>query len=350
MPPAPTYSFNPFKGLSSEGAKWRFPVEEEEEVHAFHRTLPGYQSTPLGSLPGLSASLEVGNVLVKDESQRLGLNAFKVLGARYAVYRILQRRWQENFGSPLDFAQFLDTSQARRLGELTFCAATDGNHGKAVVWISRHQTMRCVVFVPAHATKDRIMNIEAEQAHVIVVEGDYAATLVAAGQAARENGWTEVGDCVYEGYTEIPSWIQTGYETLFREIEEQTGQFGRPDFLFLQSRVGGFAAAAANHYATQPEGNGGDKAPVLICVEPEEVAGCLASIMAPGGDLTSAAGNQDTIMAGLNCSDPSHTAWPILKDSIDLFLSVSDNQAVSAMKYFASDGIISGESGAAWLV
>lgn len=152
MPPAPTYSFNPFKGLSSEGAKWRFPVEEEEEVHAFHRTLPGYQSTPLGSLPGLSASLEVGNVLVKDESQRLGLNAFKVLGARYAVYRILQRRWQENFGSPLDFAQFLDTSQARRLGELTFCAATDGNHGKAVVCISRHLTMRCVVFVPAHAT------------------------------------------------------------------------------------------------------------------------------------------------------------------------------------------------------
>ena len=203
MPPAPTYSFNPFKGLSSEGAKWRFPVEKEEEVHAFHRALPGYQSTPLVSLPRLAANLEVGNVLVKDESQRLGLNAFKVLGARYAVYRILQRRWQEKFGSPLSFAQFLDTTQARRLGELTFRAAADGNHGRGVVWISRHLTMRCVVFVPAYTTKDRIVNIENEQAHVIVVEGDYAATLVAAGQATRENGWTEVGDCVYEGYARL---------------------------------------------------------------------------------------------------------------------------------------------------
>jgi diaminopropionate ammonia-lyase len=73
---------------------------------------------------------------------------------------------------------------------LTFCAATDGNHGKAVVWISRHLTMRCVVFVPAHATKDRIMNIEADQAHVIVVEGGLRRNPCCGG-AGGEGKWLD---------------------------------------------------------------------------------------------------------------------------------------------------------------
>ena len=49
-------------------------------ARAFHSKLPGYRPTPLLSLPALAAALGVEQILVKDESQRFGLNAFKMLG------------------------------------------------------------------------------------------------------------------------------------------------------------------------------------------------------------------------------------------------------------------------------
>jgi diaminopropionate ammonia-lyase len=58
----------------------------------FHRRIPGYEETPLLDTPGLAEALGVGKVLVKDESSRLGLPAFKVLGASWAVYRALEER------------------------------------------------------------------------------------------------------------------------------------------------------------------------------------------------------------------------------------------------------------------
>jgi diaminopropionate ammonia-lyase len=58
-------------------------------VRAFHAGLPGYAPTPLTEVPALAAELGTGRVLVKDESARLGLPAFKVLGASWAVHQVL---------------------------------------------------------------------------------------------------------------------------------------------------------------------------------------------------------------------------------------------------------------------
>ncbi len=76
---------------------------------AFHQSLPGYSPTPLVSVPELATELGVGRLLVKDESSRLGLPAFKGLGASWACRQVLQRRP----GAML-------------------VTATDGNHGRAV--------------------------------------------------------------------------------------------------------------------------------------------------------------------------------------------------------------------------
>src|SRR5215472_18570091 len=59
------------------------------EVRGFHTGLPGYAPTPLTEVPALAAELGVGRVFVKDESARLGLPAFKVLGASWAVRQLL---------------------------------------------------------------------------------------------------------------------------------------------------------------------------------------------------------------------------------------------------------------------
>ena len=59
---------------------------------AFHRALPGYRPTPLVEPPRAAEALGVERVLVKDESGRLGLPSFKVLGSSWAMYRALCER------------------------------------------------------------------------------------------------------------------------------------------------------------------------------------------------------------------------------------------------------------------
>jgi diaminopropionate ammonia-lyase len=59
---------------------------------AFHQRLDGYAPTPLRRAPELARTLRVGQVLLKDESSRLGLPAFKILGASWAIYRALEFR------------------------------------------------------------------------------------------------------------------------------------------------------------------------------------------------------------------------------------------------------------------
>ena len=60
-------------------------------------------------------------------------------------------------------------------------------------------------------------------------------------------------------------------------------------------------------------------------------------------------GAQNSIMAGLNCSEGSLTAWPTIRRGVDLFLAIEDHLAIQAMSLLRSAGIDSGESGAAGL-
>ncbi len=57
-----------------------FSRVEAQKARAFHKKLAGYEPTPLCDLKALAAYIGVKNILVKDESKRFGLNAFKMLG------------------------------------------------------------------------------------------------------------------------------------------------------------------------------------------------------------------------------------------------------------------------------
>ena len=59
--------------------------EESRLPARTHAALPGYAPTELRSCPGLADWLGVRAVLVKDESERLGLPSFKILGASWAI-------------------------------------------------------------------------------------------------------------------------------------------------------------------------------------------------------------------------------------------------------------------------
>lgn len=299
---------------------------------AFHKGLPGYKPTPLYSLPGLAEEFGVGSILVKDESQRFGLKAFKALGASYAIHR-----WMKTYGGP---------------SGVTFCCATDGNHGRAVAWTARALGQKAVVFVPRNTSEARIAAIRAEGARVEVVDGRYDAAVARAAEQAAKNRWQVVADTAYPGYLEVPEWIAAGYTTLFAEVDAQLKEqkLPQPDLVFLQSGVGALAAAGVMHYRAA----GRKHRPDLAVVEPVAADCLLASIASESGTPVTDHGPQDSIMAGLNCGTPSAAAWPHIKAHCEYFLAIDDIFAEEAVRALAAPEsgdprVTAGESGAAGL-
>ena len=65
---------------------------EARRAWRFHAGLRSTRPSPSSPLPYLASTLGLGNIRAKDESKRFGLNAFKVLGASYAMGRYLAER------------------------------------------------------------------------------------------------------------------------------------------------------------------------------------------------------------------------------------------------------------------
>jgi diaminopropionate ammonia-lyase len=314
----------------------------DREPLRFHRRLPGYEETPLVDTPLLAEALGVGKVFVKDESGRLGLPAFKVLGASWAVYRALQVRLGEalgDWGKIEDLAERLDP-----LRPLDLVAATDGNHGRALARVAQLMGLGARIFVPADMVAARREAIAGEGAEVIVVEGTYDDAVERSAEQAGERGLV-VSDMSWPGYEQIPAWVIEGYSTMLWEIDDELERRDEagPDLVVVQVGVGAFAAAVTRHF----RGRGLSRPPKLLGVEPASAACVLASVEA--GHIVSVPGPHDSIMSGLNCGKPSLAAWPIVSRGIDVFVAVDDEPAREAMRLTAAAGIESGETGAAGL-
>jgi diaminopropionate ammonia-lyase len=306
----------------------------------FHRRLPGYEATPLVDAPELAESLGVGKVFMKDESSRLGLPAFKILGASWAVYRALEERLgDEDFG---DWEVIEDLKQRLEpLRPLSLVAATDGNHGRAVARIAQLLGLGARIFVPGDMVAARREAIAGEGAEVVVVDGGYDE---AVERSAEAEGLL-ISDTSWSGYERVPSWVIEGYSTMLWEIDEELARRDEagPDLVVVQVGVGAFAAAAAGHFRRP----GAPRHPKLVAVEPARADCLFQSVSA--GQLVSVPGPHDSIMAGLNCGRPSPVAWPVLSRSMDVLVAVDDEPSREAMRLAARTGIVSGETGAAGL-
>ena len=317
-----------------------YPSHVLEDIFRFHRALPGYAPTPLVSMDGIAGDLGVGHLLVKDEGRRFGLKAFKVLGASYAVYRALHER----SGGCLEPEEFVGERGRDLADGITFSCATDGNHGRAVAWIAGLLGRPAVIYVPGGTVSARIDAISSEGAQVVVVDGGYDDAVRRAAEEGK-NSRMVIADIAYPGYTKIPRHIQQGYLTIFREISEQIEEEceAPPDIVFIQAGVGAFASAAAQFFNNPSDGVR------LVCAEPQTADCLFRSAQAGDGLPHSVSSEAGTIMAGLNCETPSMTAWPVIRNRFDAFVSMEDHWAEEAMRRLAAGGVVSGESGAAGL-
>ncbi|MGW3078106.1 MULTISPECIES: diaminopropionate ammonia-lyase [unclassified Kitasatospora] len=299
------------------------------EVRGFHASLPDYAPTQLTEIPSLAHEFAVGRVFVKDESHRLGLPAFKALGASWAIHRVLAAR----------------AASGVQPGAVTLVTATDGNHGRAVARTARLLGQDAHVFVAQGVHPQAVAAIVAEQAKVTEVPGTYDEAVRMAAEAAAGPDAVLVQDTAWPGYEQIPGWIVEGYSTLCAEIDEQLAGQGiaeGPDLVSIPVGVGALAQAVITHYRSRPSG----QAPALLSVEPEAAA-CVLESLTRGEPVSVTTG--DTTMAGLNCGTPSSIAWPYLHGGLDAAVAVADRDSARAAADLAAGGVASGPCGAAAL-
>jgi diaminopropionate ammonia-lyase len=303
------------------------------DARRFHEDLPGYGVTPLVELADLAAELSVGRVLVKDESSRLDLPAFKILGASWGSAQVVAART----GAPLNLAALRAAAADSGLRLVT---ATDGNHGRAVAHMASLLGVAATVFVPAVMTEQSTASIRAEGAEVVRTGSDYDDAVRHAAAFADEDDARElVQDTAWDGYERVPAWIVEGYETLLDEVDEALGR--APDLVAVPVGVGSLAQAVVTHYRRP-----GSRHPSVLSVEPDTAACVLASLRS--GTRTSVETGA-TNMAGLNCGTPSGAAWPVLLAGCDAAVAVTDEAATLAVTDLAGHGVSSGPSGAATL-
>jgi len=273
----------------------------------FHAGLPAYRPTPVRELSGVSAELGVAAVSIKDESDRFGLPAFKVLGASWAVECALR-----------------DEPDTRAL-----VAASAGNHGRAVARLASERGLGCRILLPKRAAKARREAIAAEGAEVVMVDADYETAVALAREQALEEGVLEIADV---GDSASAHRVIDGYATLFAEAESQADF----DLLLVPVGVGSLAAAAARFAAGREV--------FVVGVEPVAAA-CLSASLEAGEPAVVA--TPGTSMAGMDCAQVSAAAWPSLLHGITGTVSVDDSEAEGAMAELAGEGLAMGQCGAA---
>ena len=324
-----------------------FSEDVSQKVLHFHRQLPGYHPTHLKRLRNLARSWDVAEILIKDESSRFGLGAFKALGGSYAVARLLCQKLGVDIQN-IDFEYLVSDAVRRDLGRITLATATDGNHGRGIAWVAEQLRQPAMIYMPKGSARSRVENIRSHGATVEVTDLNYDDAVRLCCRRARENGWHVIQDTAWEGYVDIPLWIMQGYMTMCAEVMSQMKQkrIRRPTHVFVQAGVGAFAGAMVGCLVNMFQEN----PPCFVVVEPNNAACIFASAAAGDGLPHTVTGNLFTIMAGLACGEPNLSAWNILKEFVSCYLCCDDFVAANGIRILANplgedDAVEAGESG-----
>ena len=336
--------YNSHCGKEKPDLAEKFNLYNAEIVNGFHKTFDKYTVTPLANLNQTAKLFGGGEIYVKDESLRFGLNAFKGLGGSFCLGKYISEILEKDI-KDLSYEEIASDETKGKIGQVTFVTATDGNHGRGVAWTAARLGQKAVVYMPKGSALERLENIRKLGATAEITDVNYDDTVRFAQKQADDNGWVLVQDTAWPGYEKIPTYIMQGYLTMAYEAMQQLGD-KIPTHIFLQAGVGAMSGALTaffrNVYGFEPK---------IVIVEPDKADCIYKTAKADDGKLHFVTGDMDTIMAGLACGEPCTIGWDMLKYGADAFIAMDDLYAATGMRILGNPAgndtrVISGESGA----
>lgn len=286
---------------------------------------PEYEPTPLVDRPDLAGALGLGSLAIKYEGARFAVQSFKALGPAYAAHRAVAR------------------AKAAGVESITLCAATSGNHGRAVAWAARKLGAACRIYMNEGVSPGRAEAIASFGAVIIRVPGTYDDALDRChAEAATLPGAYVISDAALPAYPESPRHTMHGYGMLGEELADQAAD---ATHVFVGAGSGMLVAAVTARLWQRL----GARRPKVVVVEPLTADGLYQS--AVQGRAASTEGSLSTVMDGLSVLSASTLAWEMLDRGAYGFLAIPDPPAVEAMKaaYRTEPSLIIGETGIAGL-
>ena len=300
---------------------------------ALLRACPVYRPSPL-----VQVDLHGRSVLVKDETDRMGLGAFKALGGVYAVACLIARE-----AGLKATPQAIDSDAFRQAARAcTFVCASAGNHGMAVAAGAKIFGAKARIHLSQTVPPDFGRRLLAKGGEVVWSGSTYEESVACAVADAEATGAQHLADGAWPGYVEPPRLVMEGYTVIASEMAGVFADSGDwPSHVFLQAGVGGLAAALAasirKEWPVQPD---------LIIVEPH-AAQCLAASANAGKSIT--VRGPVSNMGRLDCKTPSMIAFDLLQQLDVTYVNVRDTEAETASEELRSAGIATTASGAAGL-
>jgi len=301
-------------------------LDTYEQARARLTAWPEYEQSPLLASPELAKGLGIGEIFLKDETYRFGVGSFKALGGAY----------------------FVDSIVAADESARCFSTASAGNHGVGLAWGCKRLGAECHVFLHGGVPERQAEKMRNFGATVHRVSGNYEASVEECKRRSAEEQWQVVQDVSWEGYTQIPKDIFSGYTVLAGEVVEQLQEMRAqsPTHVFVNAGVGGLASAVCAHLWAR---YGADR-PRLVCVEPA-AADCLMYSARQGRMAEIPPPEYETVQVGLDCKVPTQLAWDVLETGATDFVSVGDEVVAPCIELLTAleSPLVAGESAVAGL-
>lgn len=302
-----------------------FDTKSFNSAYSVVTSLPDYAETPLIQFPRLAAILGISSLHCKYEGERFGGSSFKALGLSSAVIVAVARILNKRLGVPVEVRDLVAGKFKDKTSSITFSAASSGNHGYALAWISKQLGANCKIYLPKDVSNNRKLRIQSLGAEVISVEGKFDFAVELCTQQSQVHGDVVISNLVQDGFEDIPKLIMNGYGIIAKEISDQLTGIN-PTHIFVGGGGGRFAASIAAFYSIETRFG----SPKIVVVEPEESDGIFQSVK--NGSLSVSSSDGGSIMTGLVVKKPSPIAWEILKHNAFASITISDAMALEVLK------------------
>jgi threonine synthase len=270
--------------------------------------------TPIYDCPRLASEFGVKQLLVKDDG-RNPTASFKDRPSALAVVK------------------------AQEAGARVITTASSGNAGCALAGMCASVGMESVIFVPAHAPKAKIAQLQIYGSRVVLVDGSYDDAFDLCLEAGRRYGW-------YQRSTGYNPFMTEGKKTAALEIGEQLN-WEAPDKVLVGVGDGNIIGGLWKGFNDLHRLGFIDRLPQMIGVQAE---GSSALVDAVNGDGIVRPGPAHTIADSINVGKPNDATKAIraMRDSGGCGVKVSDDRIVEAIGRLArATGVFAEPAGAA---